>query len=401
MKVVVALDSFKGSLRASVACSAVKRGILDVLPEADVRAMPMADGGEGTADAVLAATGGRWIPCDATGPLPDKRVKAGYASLPAPAAWREWSGAAAADGPSALVEMASASGLELLPAADRNPLRTTTFGTGELIGAATTAGASRIWLAIGGSATVDGGTGAASALGWKFLDKRGEPIGLGGGTLAKLDHIAPPPAHRSKLPPLAVLCDVDNPLLGPQGAARVFGPQKGADAGMVEALEAGLARLADVIERDLGRDVRELRGAGAAGGFGAGAVAFFAAVLRPGVQAVMEAIDLERALQGADWIVTGEGRFDEQSLQGKVFSGVSGLARRAGVPLAVICGSSPFAPAAAPALGIAELELASPWGRSFDEIVDEAEALLAAAARRFAAKCLGDRSSGKADEQEF
>jgi len=386
MKVVVAMDSFKGSLRAREACAAVRAGILDALPGAEVLVSPMADGGEGTAEALIAATGGEWVPAQVMGPLPEMRVEARYAWLPSGRSVGEDANdhRFAGDGSGALVEMAVASGLELLEGSERNPLETTTFGTGELLAAAAARGAERLWLAIGGSATVDGGTGAAMALGWRFLDERRRPVGFGGGELERIAHIeAPEPASRA-LPHVTVLCDVDNPLVGEEGAARVFGPQKGADPDMVVALERGLAGLADVIERDLGKDVRYVPGAGAAGGLGAGALAFFGADLMSGVDAVMEATGLEQALSGADWVVTGEGRFDEQSLRGKVVAGVAEVARRSGVQVAVIAGSSMISPERASGLGLGALEVSAPADLSFDEIVDRAEDLLAEAARRFA-----------------
>lgn len=390
MKVVVAMDSFKGSLQAGTACAAVRSGILDAHPEAEVRMSPMADGGEGTAEAVIAATGGAWVPAQVMGPLPEMRVEARYAWLPAGSSAGDANGHRfIGDGTGALVEMAAASGLELLEGRDRNPLRTTTFGTGELLAAAAARGADRLWLAIGGSATVDGGTGAAMALGWRFLDERRRPVGFGGGELARIAHIeAPEPAGRD-LPPVTVLCDVDNPLVGEEGAARVFGPQKGADSEMVVALERGLCSLADVIERDLGEDVRYVPGAGAAGGLGAGALAFFDADLMSGVDAVMEATGLEQALSGADWVVTGEGRFDEQSLRGKVVAGVAEVARRFGVPVAVIAGSSTISAERAADLGLGALEVSAPPDVSFDEIEGRAEDLLIEAARRFAVAKLG------------
>ncbi|MEE8507728.1 MAG: glycerate kinase [Myxococcota bacterium] len=368
MKVVVAMDSFKGSLRAPIACEAVRRGILEALPGAEVALKPMADGGEGTAETVIAAVGGEWVGVGAMGPLPDMRVEAGYARIPT----------------GALVEMAAASGIELLADPDRNPLRTTTFGTGQLLAAAAASGARHLWLAIGGSATVDGGTGAACAMGWRFLDERGEPIGLGGGQLERIDRIERPETGQGALPPVTVLCDVDNPLLGERGAARVFGPQKGANPEMVELLERGLSRLADVIERDLDKDVRHVAGAGAAGGLGAGALAFFDADLVSGVEAMIEATGLAEALAGADWVVTGEGRFDEQSLYGKVVAGVLAAAGRATVPVAVIAGSSTISPDRAPELGLRAIEVSTPAGSSFRDIAHRAEELLTAAAHRLA-----------------
>lgn len=386
MKVVVAMDSFKGSLRASAACEAVRDGLLDALPEVEVVISPMADGGEGTAEALITATGGEWVAARVTGPLPEMRVESRYAWLPARDR-RAGAGTGhrlAATGSGALVEMATASGLELLGDDERNPLETTTFGTGELLAAAVARGADRLWLAIGGSATVDGGVGAAMALGWMFLDEDGEAIGLGGGELERIAHIEPPEPTSPDLPPVTVLCDVDNPLLGEEGAAHVFGPQKGADPEKVAALELGLANLATVIERDLGKDVRFVPGAGAAGGLGAGALAFFDAELRSGVDAVIEATGLEGTLAGADWVVTGEGRFDEQSLRGKVVAGVTEAARRNGLPVAVIAGSSTISADRAAELGLAALEISAPEDAAFEEIRHRAQRLLTDATRRFA-----------------
>jgi glycerate kinase len=227
------------------------------------------------------------------------------------------------------------------------------------------------------------------ALGWRFLDKRGRPVGFGGGELERIAHIEAPEPAGYQLPAVTVLCDVDNPLVGEEGAAQVFGPQKGADPEMVVALERGLAGLADVIERDLGKDVRYVPGAGAAGGLGAGALAFFDADLMSGVDAVMEATGLEQALSEADWVVTGEGRFDEQSLRGKVVAGVAEVARRSDVPVAVIAGSSTISPERAADLGLGALEISATPDLSFDEIVSRAEDLLTEAARRFAIANLG------------
>ena len=230
MRIVVAMDSFKGSLTAAEACEAVASGLDRALPDAEVVLRPMADGGEGTAAGVMTAAGGEWEPHRVTGPLPGTEVDAGFVWLPA-------------RGPGALVEMADASGLTLLDAAERDPLRTTTFGTGELIRAAADRGPRVLWLAVGGSATVDGGVGAATALGWRFLDRSGADIGLGGEALCHIHNIVPP--VDVGLPPVVVLCDVTNPLLGPSGAARIFGPQKGAGPDAVERLEEGLSNLVE------------------------------------------------------------------------------------------------------------------------------------------------------------
>lgn len=367
MKILIAMDSFKGRLTAAEACSAVASGIREVRPRIEIVECPMADGGEGTAQAFMAALGGEWIEERVTGPLPDMQVDAGYARLPSTGS---------------LVEMAAASGLTLLTAEKLDPLRTTTLGTGELLRAAAERGAERLWLAVGGSATVDGGVGAATALGWTFTDRQGRSIGYGGGELERIESISPP--RRLQLPPIEVLCDVDNPLCGEEGAARVYGPQKGASPETVERLEAGLSHLAAVVERELGKEIRDLPGGGAAGGLAAGSVAFMNAVLSSGVEAVMRVSRVEEQLATADWVVTGEGRFDEQSLHGKVVSGLSSLAREYGTRVAVLAGSVELSPEALARSGISALEIASPADIPLEKALAQAESLLVDAARRFA-----------------
>lgn len=369
--VVIAMDSFKGSLDARRACIAVEEGLRTLMPEAEVRKIPMADGGEGTAETLLAASGGEWIETTAPGPLPDRDVPGRYLWLPEA-------------GPGALVEMADVNGLALLEEHERDPTVTSTRGTGVLLADAARRGARRIWLAIGGSATVDGGTGAARALGWRFLNADGVEVPEGGGHLEAIHRIVPPTPDPLAEVDVEVLCDVDNPLLGPRGAAEIFGPQKGATPGQVTLLEAGLARLADRIEEDLDLDVREIAGAGAAGGLGAGAVAFFRARLVSGVDAVMEASDLAGALQGADWVVTGEGAFDEQSLYGKVVSGVVRRARDAGAGVAVVAGSVGLDEKTARAGGVQLMEAAAPPGMPLAEAMERAPELVREAAARLA-----------------
>lgn len=366
MKIVVATDSFKGSLSAREACEAVRRGVLRVLPEATIDLKPMADGGEGTADTLRESAGGDWVPVEVDGPLPGMRAEACLLWLPE-------------RGPGALIEMAKASGLELLRPDQLDPLVATTHGTGELLAAALELGARRLWLAIGGSATVDGGVGAATALGWSFLDGQGAPVGLGGAALERIEHIQPPSDGLDA--DVQVLCDVDNPLLGPRGAARVFGPQKGATPEVVERLEESLAHLADVVERDLGKDVRNVPGAGAAGGLGAGAVAFLDADLVSGIEAVIDAAGLDEALSGADWVVTGEGRYDEQSLSGKVVSGVVGHARTAGCRVAVVAGSAALD---AEEGGVDAVEAVSPPSMPLEEALARGGELVEQAAARVA-----------------
>ncbi len=325
MKIVIAPDSFKESLSALEVAQAVQAGFSQVFPQAIYVLVPVADGGEGTVDAMVAATGGRREIVTATGPL-GTPVEAFYGLT--------------GDGATAVIEMAAASGLMLVPAAQRNPLLTTSRGTGELIRAALDAGARRFILGIGGSATNDGGAGMVQALGARLLDARGEDIGPGGGALAALERV-----DVSALDPrlaecrIEVACDVDNPLTGPRGASAVFGPQKGATAEMVQTLDANLARFAHIVERDLGVAVDAVPGAGAAGGMGAAMLAFFGATLKPGIEIVTAAVDLDTHVRDADLVITGEGRIDFQTVHGKTPIGVARVARRHGKPVIGIAGS--------------------------------------------------------------
>jgi glycerate kinase len=371
VKIVVALDKFKGSLTAPHACEIVRNALLSVRPEWRAVLKPMADGGDGTAEVLHAALGGEWILLPVTGPLPGIPVTGKYLWL--------------AGQNLAVVEMASASGLALLRSEQRNPLQTTTFGTGELIRDAVARGARKILLGVGGSATVDGGVGAAMALGWQFLDVRGEPVSLGGGELEKIGQILPP--SNLRLPVIEVLGDVDNPLCGEHGAAHIFGPQKGATTDMVERLELGLRHLAQLVKEQLGRDI-DIPGGGAAGGLAAGAVAFMNARLVTGVEAVMNVIGLDKELIDADWVITGEGRFDEQSMRGKVVSGIARLAAKHGVKVAVLAGSVQVPESAWRREGV---ELVLPTmgpGMKLDEAIASAEKLLASSARRLATRIL-------------
>jgi glycerate kinase len=324
VRIVIAMDKFKGSLSAPRACEIVRDGIRAVRPEAGIVLKPMADGGDGTAGVLLAALGGRWIARRVTGPLPGRHVTARYAWL--------------STGATAVVEMAAASGLALLTPRQRNPLKTTTAGTGQLIADALRRGARRILLGVGGSATVDGGVGMARVLGWKFLDAGGRPVGPGGGELNRIARIIPPAICHPPSARIEVLCDVDNALCGQQGAARVFGPQKGATAAMVGRLDAGLRHLARLVKEQLDKQILNVPGAGAAGGLAAGALAFLDARLARGVDVVMDLCRLRQSMQDADWVITGEGKLDRQSLRGKVVSGVTKLAREAGAKAVVIAG---------------------------------------------------------------
>jgi glycerate kinase len=370
VKIVVALDKFKGSLTAPRAGEIVRDALLSVHPEWHVVLKPMADGGDGTDEALLTALGGEWITCSVMGPLPQTACTARYAWLDREA--------------TAIVAMASASGLVLLELEQRNPLLTTTYGTGDLIHAAVERGAKRIWLAVGGSATVDGGVGAAMALGWQFLDAQGKSIGFGGGELERIARIIPPADLR--MPLVEVLCDVDNPLCGRRGAAHVFGPQKGATSAMVERLDAGLRHLAGLVKEQLGKDIAPVSGAGAAGGLAAGAMAFMNARLVPGVETVIRACGLEAELVDADWVITGEGRFDDQSLRGKVVSGVTNLAVKHGVKVAVLAGSVEVPEEVCRREGINVALATMKPGMELSEAMARAEKFLASAARELAAR---------------
>jgi glycerate kinase len=327
MRVVVAPDKFKGCLPARDVAAAITRGIARVDPSIRVEQIPMADGGEGTVEALVAATGGRLISRTVTGPLPDMRVDATFGLL--------------GDGRTAVIEMAAASGLALLKPEQFDPMATTTYGTGELILAAVDAGARRIILGIGGSATVDGGLGCAQACGASILIRdtvnlwtsRMTPID-GRGMIEWVDRVAD--ARLLGDVEVVVASDVTNPLFGPNGAAHVFGPQKGATPEQVEALDRGLLSLA---ERQNALAIAERPGAGAAGGLGFGMMAFFGATLRPGFEIVAEAVGLRDRLCGADLVITGEGRLDASSLGGKTAVGVARLSRETGVPCVALVGA--------------------------------------------------------------
>ena len=324
MKIIVAPDSFKGSLSALDAGNAIKEGILRVVPEANIEVVPMADGGEGTVDALVSATGGKIIIEEVHDPLM-KKIKANYGIL--------------GDGSTAVIEMASASGLPLVPKEERNPMLTTTYGTGELIKSALDQGCRKLIIGIGGSATVDGGAGMAQALGAKLLDKCGNDIPYGGGGLEFLEQIDVSDIDsRIYETETIVACDVDNPLVGPKGAPAVYGPQKGATPEMVRKLDSFLNKYADIIKRDLGIDVKNVPGAGAAGGLGAGLIAFMKARLNSGVEIVIEASGFEDHLKDADLVITGEGKIDQQTIYGKTPIGVAKTAKKYGLPVIAICG---------------------------------------------------------------
>jgi glycerate kinase len=324
MKIVIAPDSYKESLTAMAVASAIEAGFREIFPDAEYLKIPVADGGEGTVQAMIDASGGRLVQLRVRGPLGEP-VDAFYGIM--------------GDGATAVIEMAAASGLELVPAARRDPLRTTSYGTGELIRDALDAGARRFVLGVGGSATNDGGAGMLQALGGRLLDAAGVELAPGGAALGAL--------HKIDLSGLDarinecvfdVACDVSNPLVGPQGASHIFGPQKGASAEMVETLDASLRHYAVVIARDLGRHVADVPGAGAGGGIGAAMLVFLGGRLRPGSEIVTAAVGLDAAVANADLVITGEGRIDSQTIHGKTPVGVARVAQRHGKPVIAIAG---------------------------------------------------------------
>ncbi|GBC99191.1 Glycerate 2-kinase [bacterium HR17] len=324
MTILIAPDSFKGSASARQAVQAIADGLRIALPDAHFDLVPMADGGEGTVEALVAATGGHIVRCTVTGPLGEP-VEAFFGVL--------------GDGATAVIEMAAAAGLHLVPPQKRNPLVTTTYGVGELIKAALDAGCRRLIVGIGGSGTNDGGAGMAQALGAKLLDEHGNDIGFGGGALSRLARIDLSGMDKRVWDAeIWVACDVTNPLTGPQGASAVYGPQKGATPDMVRQLDANLRHYAAIIRRDVGVDVETVAGAGAAGGLGAGLMAFCRAKLRRGVALVIDAVRLDERVQRADIVVTGEGKLDFQTGFGKVPHGVAQVAKRYGKPVIALVG---------------------------------------------------------------
>ena len=322
-KVVIAPDSFKGTMSSIEVCQIIEEGVKRIFPGAETVKVPIADGGEGTVDAFLAALGGRRVSVRVKGPLFEE-LDADYCILP--------------DGKTAVIEMAAASGLPLAGDA-KNPCLATTYGTGQLMKDALSQGCTRLIIGIGGSATNDGGIGMAAALGVAFTDEKGSEIPLNGGGLERLRHIdVSGKDRRIDECEVLVACDVDNPLYGSNGAAYVFGPQKGADEKMVELLDANLRHYSEVLSKQLGKNVGEIPGTGAAGGLGAGLIAFANAELKPGIKIVLDTVRFDELIAGADLVITGEGKIDGQSLRGKVPLGVAERAGKQNVPVVAVAG---------------------------------------------------------------
>ena len=368
MRIVVAPDSYKGSVSAPGVADAIRKGILRVFPDAEVAVVPIADGGEGTVEALVAATGGQVLHESVTGPL-GKPVNAHWGIL--------------GDGKTAVIEMASASGLSLVPQDKRDPRIATSRGTGQLMKAALDRGLRKMIVGIGGSATNDAGSGMARALGVKFLDANGEELPPGGAPLAQLAEIDISEIDvRLQHTGIIVACDVDNPLCGARGASAVYGPQKGATPEIVTELDAALKNFAELARKVTGRDAAENPGAGAAGGLGAGLMFFTNAVLRPGIDVVNEATGLDSLIQGADLVITGEGCTDFQTVFGKAPLGVARLAKRHGKP--VICLSGSLGSGAENVLqhGIDALMSVVPRPMSVDECMQSGASLVESASER-------------------
>jgi len=324
LKILVSSDKYKGSLSAIQVCNTIKKAITGVDKSIEVIVSPMADGGEGTVSALVGSEKGKYVNLKVTGPLGEP-LKARFGII------RDYI---------AVIEMASASGLVLVPREKRNPMETTTYGTGELIKKALDMGCRKVIIGIGGSATSDGGLGMAQALGYKFYDRKEKLLGSGGKELANLYRIDASNIHKS-IPfcQFDAVCDVWNPLTGVNGAAYVYAAQKGADNLMVKELDKGLSNFSKVIKKELGKDVSELKGAGAAGGLGAGLAAFLNATLRRGTDIVIEATRLEDKIKDADLVITGEGALDRETFFGKSVYGIGKLAKKYNIPVITINGS--------------------------------------------------------------
>lgn len=330
-KIIIACDKYKGNLTALQVCSTIRDAIYETSQylgkKVDIIISPMADGGEGTVETLVESLNGKFIDLKVTGPLGNK-VDSRFGII-----GRE----------TAVIEMSAASGLWMVPQEERNPLKTTTYGTGELIKKALEMKCSKIIVGIGGSATNDAGMGMAQALGIKFYDSNKNLLGFGGKELIKINEIDVSNLNSGvKSAKFEIACDVDNPLYGPDGAAYVYGPQKGADNEMVKFLDKGLRNFSYVVKKSLGIDISNIKGAGAAGGLGAGLLTFLNANIRPGTEIIIEATDLERKMKEANLVITGEGAMDSQTFSGKSSYGVAMLAKKFGIPVITINGSKNF-----------------------------------------------------------
>lgn len=365
MRVLIAPQEFKGSLTAVQAAAAIQQGVLAAMPDATIDRAPVADGGPGTVEAIVHAANGRTSIARVDGPL----------GAPVDARWGRID-----SGRTAVIEMAAASGLTLLRADELNPRRASTHGTGQLIKHALDSGVERILIGVGGSATNDGGAGMAEALGAVLLDESGDRLPPGGAALANLARIQVEDLDRRLAGvEITVLCDVQNPLLGPEGASAVYGPQKGADPTCVAQLDRALANFSGILERDLGAQVAEILGAGAAGGLGAGLMAFCGATLQSGFAAVSDAVGLAERIARADLVITGEGKLDTQSAYGKTVAGVASLSALATTPCLAVAG---LIEGSVELPGLTDCEASTPPGLPVAEAMLRAEALVSQAVER-------------------
>lgn len=362
MRVLIAPDKFKGSLTASAVAHCIERALLEYSPTLKTVRKPIADGGEGTARVLTEATNGQLRTVTVNDPL-CRPVLATYGL--------------SGDGKTAFVEMAQASGLELLKSHERNPLLTTTFGTGEIIRDALKKGVEEVLLCVGGSATTDAGMGMAAALGYEFLDKHNAPLRPIGQSMQHVDRI-----RRASLNidlsrvRFRVACDVENPLFGPNGAACIYGPQKGASAKTVQELDKGLRTIAKVLKRDFGIDEAQQPGSGAAGGLGFGARVFLKASFQNGFDLVADLLSMAEGVQNTDLIITGEGSLDEQTLEGKAIAGITRLAKLNNVPVVAFCGRLALSPTQRQNLGLVEAMAITPDSMALNEAVSQAGPLL-------------------------
>nr|WP_050182108.1 glycerate kinase [Domibacillus robiginosus] len=324
MKVLIAIDSFKGSISSIKGSEAISLGIKDIYPEAEVLTLPLADGGEGTVEALVQATGGKLVEKEVVGPLKET-ARAIYGIL--------------GDGKTAVIEVAAACGLPLVPYSQLNPFLTTTYGVGELISDAIEKGCREFVIGLGGSATNDAGVGMLQALGFRFLNENNEEVGLGAKALLEIQKIDRLHVNeRLKECTFKVACDVNNPLYGPEGASYVFGPQKGATPEMVKQLDLGLKHFAEVVLYESGTDIHNISGAGAAGGLGAAFSGFLNADLQSGIELILEIIEMEKNMKNTDFVITGEGKLDGQTSMGKAPLGVAQLAHKYNIPVLALAG---------------------------------------------------------------
>jgi glycerate 2-kinase len=367
MKFIFASDSFKGSLSSRRIGELLAAQSLRVFPDCEITALPMADGGEGTMDALVSIRNGEYMEFIVKGPL-----------------WNDMEARIAVlDRSAAVIEMAEASGLTLVPKEKRNPLETTTYGTGQLIANALDSGYRDIIIGVGGSATNDGGIGAASALGIRFLDSRGNevvPVGKSLGEIVKIDMSGIHPAVRESK--FTVMCDISNPLTGPSGATYTFGPQKGANDEQLAFLEAGMVRFSQIVKSQFGIDLSAVKGAGAAGGLSAGLMVFLSASLRSGIETILELCRFDELLKGTDFVVTGEGHIDSQTAFGKVIHGIGMACKKRGVPCAAVVGGMGIGAEKLYDCGITSIIPTVRDIMSLDEAMERAEELYTDAAYR-------------------